>query len=231
MPRVKRGFTRHRRHKKVLALVKGHMTTRGHLFRAANQELLHALMYAYRDRRARKREMRSLWIVRINAAARQYGLPYNRFMNGVNKLGLGIDRKMLAEMAVNDPYAFAVIAAQVKGEAAPARDSVPMVVPVITPYVHTPKEKAPKATPAPAPAAKGKGTATAAAPKATAKKEAAEETPKATAKKEAATAVAEAPTETIAEQEAEAAGEPLEHAGTNEEQDRKQDDPQQGGSR
>src|SRR5947199_10837231 len=121
MPRVKRGFTRHRRHKKVLALVKGHMTTRGHLFRAANQELLHSLMYAYRDRRARKRDMRKLWIVRINAAARINGLPYNRFIAGLNALGYTIDRKMLAEMAVNDAHAFAVLVARIKGEADPAR--------------------------------------------------------------------------------------------------------------
>jgi large subunit ribosomal protein L20 len=121
MARVKRGFTTHRRHKKVLGMVKGHMTSRGHLFKTAHQEMMKSLMYAYRDRRTRKRDMRKLWIVRINAAARLHGLPYNRFIAGINTLGLGIDRKMLAEMAVNDPHSFAVIAARVKGEPEPAR--------------------------------------------------------------------------------------------------------------
>src|SRR5436190_14720715 len=103
MARVKRGFTAHRRHKKVLRMVKGHQTSRGHLFRTAHQEMMRSLAYAYRDRRARKRDMRALWIVRINAAAREHGLPYNRFMAGMTRLGLEIDRKMLAELAVNDP--------------------------------------------------------------------------------------------------------------------------------
>src|SRR5436190_2050242 len=121
MARVKRGFTAHRRHKKVLRMVKGHMTSRGHLFKTAHQEMMKSLMYAYRDRRTRKRDMRKLWIVRINAAARMHGLPYNRFIAGLNGLGLGLDRKMLAEMAVNDPHGFAVIAARIKGEPEPTR--------------------------------------------------------------------------------------------------------------
>ena len=119
MPRVKRGLTRHRRHNKVLGMVKGHMTSRGHLFRTAQQEMMRSLNYAYRDRRTRKRDMRGLWIIRINAAARENGLPYNRFIAGLSGLGLEIDRKMLAEMAVNDPYAFAVLAARIKGEPVP----------------------------------------------------------------------------------------------------------------
>ena len=125
MPRVKRGFTRHRRHNKVLGMVKGHQSSRGHLFRTANQEMMRSLMYAYRDRRTRKRDMRALWIVRINAAARENGLPYNRFIAGINSLGLELDRKMLAEMAVNDPHGFAVLAARIKGEPEPARKAAP----------------------------------------------------------------------------------------------------------
>ena len=128
MPRVKRGFTRHRRHNKVLGMVKGHQTSRGHLFRTANQEMMRSLMYAYRDRRTRKRDMRALWIVRINAAARENGLPYNRFIAGINSLGLELDRKMLAEMAVNDPHGFAVLAARIKGEPEPARKAAPAPV-------------------------------------------------------------------------------------------------------
>jgi len=106
-------------------MVKGHQTTRGHLFRTANQEMMKSLMYAYRDRRTRKRDMRALWIVRINAAARENGLPYNRFIAGLNTLGLELDRKMLAEMAVNDPHGFAVLAARIKGAPEPARKAAP----------------------------------------------------------------------------------------------------------
>jgi large subunit ribosomal protein L20 len=106
-------------------MVKGHQTSRGHLFRTANQEMMRSLMYAYRDRRTRKRDMRALWIVRINAAARQNGLPYNRFIAGINGLGLELDRKMLAEMAVNDPHGFAVLAARIKGEPEPVRTAAP----------------------------------------------------------------------------------------------------------
>src|SRR5690348_5750461 len=119
MPRVKRGMTRHRRHNKVLGMVKGHQSSRGHLFRTAHQEMMRSLMYAYRDRRARKRDMRALWIVRINAAARQHGLPYNRFISGLMRLGITLDRKVLADIAVNQPLAFATLAYQVRGEAMP----------------------------------------------------------------------------------------------------------------
>jgi large subunit ribosomal protein L20 len=209
MPRVKRGMTRHRRHNKVLGIVKGHQSSRGHLFRTAHQEMMHSLMYAYRDRRARKRDMRGLWIVRINAAARENGLPYNRFMAGLHELGLDIDRKMLAEMAVNDPIAFATLAYQIRGEALP--DSVRARYAAAT-------TTAPGETTVVAPPA-ATGPATVEAPQTT------------VIAPSAAAAEAAAPTETLAEQEAEAAGEPLEHAGTTDRAERTQDDPQQGESR
>ena len=225
MPRVKRGMTAHRRHKRVLAMVKGHMTSRGHLYKMAHQEMMKSLMYAYRDRRSRKRDMRRLWIIRINAAARENGLPYNRFINGVNSLGLGLDRKVLADMAVNDPHAFSVIVARVKGEPDPVKKAPPVVAAPVTTTTTT----ATTATPADTAAA----TATF-APSATAllDTDAPPETSTATFAP-SATAVldTDAPPETIAEQEAAAAGAPLDHAGTNDQDDRKQDDPQQGGSR
>ncbi|TMD06562.1 MAG: 50S ribosomal protein L20 [Chloroflexi bacterium] len=97
MARVKRGVTAHRRHKSILERAK----------RPANEAVLHALAYAFRDRRRRKREMRRLWITRINAASRQGGLPYNRFMHGLRQAGVEIDRKVLADMAVRDSGSFA----------------------------------------------------------------------------------------------------------------------------
>ncbi len=106
MPRVKGGTTTRRRHKKVLKLTKGHRGTRHALYRRAHESMLKALSHAYRHRRERKRDMRRLWIVRINAAARIYGLSYSKFISGLNKAGVGINRKMLAEMAVKDPSAF-----------------------------------------------------------------------------------------------------------------------------
>ncbi len=192
MPRVKRGMTAHRRHKRVLAMVKGHMTSRGHLYKMAHQEMMKSLMYAYRDRRSRKRDMRRLWIIRINAAARENGLPYNRFINGVNNLGLGLDRKVLADMAVNDPHAFSVIVARVKGEPDPVKQA-----PVVA--------AAPVTTPTAAPAAPEDTAAATAtfAPSAT------------------AVAEADAPDTTIAEQEADAAAAPLDEAGTNDQEDGK----------
>ena len=102
MTRVKGGTVTRRRHKKILKLVKGQYGSRGVLFRRSNEAMMKSLWYAYRDRRNRRRDLRRLWIVRINAAARQNGLPYNRFINGVHKLGLDLDRKILADMAVND---------------------------------------------------------------------------------------------------------------------------------
>jgi len=110
MARVKRGVTAHRRHKKVLAQVKGHYSTNNRLYKRAHESLMHALKYAYRDRRALKRDFRRLWIVRINAAARMNGLPYSRFIQGLRLAGVEIDRKMLADLAVRDAQAFAAIA-------------------------------------------------------------------------------------------------------------------------
>ncbi len=106
MPRVKGGTVTHRKHKKVLKLTKGHKATRHSLFRRANESMLHALSYAYEHRRERKGDMRRLWIVRINAAARAEGLSYSQFMDGLKKANVEINRKELAEMAVNDPSSF-----------------------------------------------------------------------------------------------------------------------------
>ena len=106
MPRVKGGTVTHRRHKKVLKLTKGHKATRHSLFRRAHESMLHALSYAYRHRRERKGDMRRLWIVRINAAARAEGVSYSQFMDGLKKANVGINRKALADMAVNDPSSF-----------------------------------------------------------------------------------------------------------------------------
>jgi large subunit ribosomal protein L20 len=106
LPRVKGGIVTHRRHKKVLKLTKGHKATRHSLFRRAHESMLHALSYAYIHRRERKSDMRRLWIVRINAAARAEGLSYNQFMDGLKKANIEINRKALADMAVNDPSGF-----------------------------------------------------------------------------------------------------------------------------
>ncbi len=107
MARVKRGVAAHRRHKSVLERAKGFRLSKKLLFRPANEAVLHSLAYAFRDRRARKRDMRRLWIARINAAARQGGLPYNRFMHGLRQAGVEIDRKVLADLAVRDSGSFA----------------------------------------------------------------------------------------------------------------------------
>jgi len=114
MARVKRGVTAGRRHKKVLSKAKGYYNARRKVFRAAKQAVIKAGQYAYRDRRAKKREFRALWIARINAAARLYGLSYSRMINGLDKAGLAIDRKVLADLAVNDVAAFGAIAQQAK---------------------------------------------------------------------------------------------------------------------
>jgi large subunit ribosomal protein L20 len=111
MTRVKTGFTRRRRHKKVLKLTAGQWGTRGRLFRRSNEAMLKSLWYSYRDRRARMRELRSLWIVRINAGARQNGLSYSRFIYGLKKAGVQLDRKVLADIAVRDAGTFTKIAA------------------------------------------------------------------------------------------------------------------------
>jgi len=109
MPRIKRGVIAHKRHKKVLSRAKGYWGARSRLFKTANEAVMHSLRYAYRDRRTRKRDFRRLWIARINAAARQNGMTYSRFMEGLTKAGVEIDRKVLAEMAVSDEAAFAVL--------------------------------------------------------------------------------------------------------------------------
>ncbi len=107
MPRVKRGVTTHRRHKKVLAMTKGHRATRHSLYRRAHESMLHSLSYAYAHRRERKGDMRRLWITRINAASRAQGMSYGRLIDGLRKADVEIDRKMLADMAVREPEAFA----------------------------------------------------------------------------------------------------------------------------
>lgn len=114
MPRVKRGVQAHARHKKVLKQAKGYSGARSRVYRVAKQAVIRAGQYAYRDRRQRKRQFRALWIVRINAAARQQGLSYSRFMNGLGKAGIEIDRKVLAELAVFDAGAFAALAKRAK---------------------------------------------------------------------------------------------------------------------
>ena len=114
MARVKRGVTAHARHKKVLGLAKGYRGRGGTAYRIAIEKVEKALRYAYRDRRNRKRTMRSLWIIRINAAARQHGLSYNQFVAGCKKAEIELDRKVLADLAVSDPAAFGQIAAQAK---------------------------------------------------------------------------------------------------------------------
>ena len=116
MARVKRGVTKTKRHKKVLKQAKGYYGNKSRSFRAANEQLLHSGQYAYRDRRARKGEFRRLWIQRINAAARTHDMSYRRLMAGLRTAGVDIDRKMLAELAVNDPQAFTAIRTEVIGE-------------------------------------------------------------------------------------------------------------------
>ena len=115
MPRVKRGTTAHARHKKVLELAKGYRGRRKNVYRVAIQAVAKAGQYAYRDRRQKKRQFRALWIARINAAARECGLSYSRFMNGLKLAAIEIDRKVLSDLAVFDKPAFAALAERVKG--------------------------------------------------------------------------------------------------------------------
>ena len=114
MPRVKRGVTAHARHKKVIKQAKGYRGRRKNVYRVAKQAVQRAGQYAYRDRRQRKRQFRALWIVRINAAAREVGLSYSRFMNGLNKASIELDRKILADIAVHDKEAFSTLADKAK---------------------------------------------------------------------------------------------------------------------
>jgi len=118
MPRVKRGVTAHARHKKVLDLAKGYRGRRKNVYRIAKQAVMKAGQYAYRDRRAKKRTFRSLWIARINAGARLNGLTYSTFMNGLRKAEVTVDRKILSDMAIFDPTAFTKFAEQAKSSLA-----------------------------------------------------------------------------------------------------------------
>lgn len=114
MPRVKRGVTARARHKKVLSQAKGYYNARSKVFKVAKQAVAKSGQYAYRDRRVRKRDFRALWIARINAAARECGMSYSRFINGLTKAQIEIDRKVLADIAVRDRAAFALLAEKAK---------------------------------------------------------------------------------------------------------------------
>ena len=118
MPRVKRGVTARARHKKIIDLAKGYRGRRGNVYRIAKQAVMKAGQYAYRDRRAKKRNFRALWIVRINAAAREFGLSYSVFIAGLKKAMIEVDRKVLADLAVHDRAAFNKIAEQAKASLA-----------------------------------------------------------------------------------------------------------------
>ena len=109
MPRVKRGFKARRRHNRILKLAKGYRGSHSRLFRSAKEAVEKALCYAFRDRRAKKRAFRRLWIIRINAAARLHGLTYSRLVNGLDKAGILLDRRVLAELAIHDPSAFGAV--------------------------------------------------------------------------------------------------------------------------
>ncbi len=114
MARVKGAMKTRARHKKILKLAKGYRGAKSKLYRTANQAVMKSLVYAYRDRKAKKREFRQLWIARINAAARMNGISYSKFMNGLKNKGIEINRKMLAEIAVSDPEAFKKLVDQVR---------------------------------------------------------------------------------------------------------------------
>ncbi|PXW98102.1 LSU ribosomal protein L20P [Sphaerotilus hippei] len=118
MPRVKRGVTARARHKKILVLAKGFRGRRKNVYRIAKQAVMKAGQYAYRDRRAKKRVFRRLWIARINAGSRALGLTYSKFMAGLKKAAIEVDRKVLADLAVNDPAAFGSIVEKVKAQLA-----------------------------------------------------------------------------------------------------------------
>jgi large subunit ribosomal protein L20 len=116
MPRVKNSVKTRKRRKKILKLAKGYFGSKSKLFKVANQQVMKSLTYAYRDRKARKRDFRKLWITRINAAARNNGLSYSRFMNGLKKAGVEVNRKMLADLAINDPAAFSTLVKVAQGK-------------------------------------------------------------------------------------------------------------------
>ncbi len=116
MPRVKRGFKARRRRNKVLKLAKGYRGARGKLFRSATEAVDRAMKYSFRDRKVRKRDFRALWIVRINAASRENGLSYSRLVHGLKKAEIGLDRKVLAQLAVSEPAAFSAIVDKAKAQ-------------------------------------------------------------------------------------------------------------------
>jgi len=116
LPRITRGVTTHRRHKKILALTKGQRATRHSLYKRAHESMLKSLSYAYAHRRERKGDMRRLWIVRVSAASRSQGLSYGQFIYGLKKSGIEINRKMLADMADREPEAFASLVTAAKGK-------------------------------------------------------------------------------------------------------------------
>lgn len=115
MARVKRSVTAHKKRRVVLERASGYRGQRGRLYRKAREQVMHSMRYSYADRRARKGDFRRLWITRINAATRQHGLSYNRFMSGLRLAEIDIDRRMLAEMAVNDPAAFGALVEAARG--------------------------------------------------------------------------------------------------------------------
>ena len=114
MPRVKRGVTAHRRHKKILKQAKGYYGARSRVFRVAKQAVTKAGQYAYRDRRQRKRQFRALWITRINARSRANGITYSKFINGLKRAGITLDRRVLADLAVHDKLAFSAVVERAK---------------------------------------------------------------------------------------------------------------------
>ena len=116
MARIKTGVTAHQRHKKVLSLTKGHRGTNRRLYKRASESMMHSLRYSTEHRRDLKGDMRRLWIVRINAAARANGLSYSQLIDGLNKINIAINRKMLADLAVRDPEAFASLVKQAQAE-------------------------------------------------------------------------------------------------------------------
>ncbi|CAN0654595.1 50S ribosomal protein L20 [Nitratireductor sp. L1-7-SE] len=125
MARVKRGVTAHAKHKKVMKAAKGFYGRRKNTIRIAKQAVEKSMQYAYRDRKARKRNFRALWIQRINAGAREHGLTYGRFIDGLNKAGIEIDRKVLADMAVHEPQAFAALVKKSKEALVYLKDTTP----------------------------------------------------------------------------------------------------------
>jgi large subunit ribosomal protein L20 len=125
MARVKRGVTAHAKHKKVLKAASGFYGRRKNTIRIAKQAVEKSLQYAYRDRKNRKRNFRALWIQRINAAVREHGLTYGRFIDGLNKAGIEIDRKVLSDMAIHEPQAFAALVAQSKSSLEYLKDTTP----------------------------------------------------------------------------------------------------------